>query len=86
MAKLSESARKRILRDPEEFERTLRQTRNFFTHPGTKKKGKVLDGAKEIFLFNQRMHAMLRLLILLHVGFSEGQVLDPVFQQLNKWR
>ncbi|MCI0625318.1 MAG: hypothetical protein L0387_27355 [Acidobacteria bacterium] len=50
--------------DRDEFEQTLRQTRNHFTHPGAKKKSKVLTGAKGLFLFNQKLHALLRLLML----------------------
>ncbi len=75
-----------LLGDPEEFERRLRQTRNFFTHPGTKKGSRVLTGVKEIFLFNQRLHAFLRLLMLTSVGFREADVFRLVHYQSRRWR
>ncbi|SRR6266496_4246067 len=72
---------KRIIGDPVIFEQALKQTRNYLTHPGTKKKEKVLTGSKELFLFNQKLHVLLRLLMLKTMGFAEGAIFDQMFQQ-----
>jgi hypothetical protein len=74
-----------LLGDPTAFEQTLRQTRNFFTHPGTTRQSHVLGDAKAIFLFNQRLHALLRLLMLVSVGFSEDTVFEMVQYQSSRW-
>jgi Apea-like HEPN len=57
----------KLLGDLTVFAQTLKQTRNHFTHPGISTKSKVLTGAKELFLFNQRLHALLRLLMLIRL-------------------
>jgi hypothetical protein len=64
----------------------LRQTRNYFTHLGIKKQSRVLTKAAELFLFNQKLHAFLRLLMLLYLGFPERDILEPVLYQSRKWR
>jgi len=76
---------RRLLGSPEEFEQTLRQTRNYFTHAGIRKQTKVLIDAGKLFLFNQKLHALLRLLVLVHLGFPESIVFEPIFQQSRKW-
>ena len=65
---------------------TLRQTRNDFTHPGINKKSKVLASPKDIFLFNQKLHALLRLLLLVHIGLPANLVFEQVFRQATKWQ
>jgi hypothetical protein len=76
----------RRLGDPADFEQALRQTRNFFTHPGIKKQPKVLIDTKDLFLFNQRLHAFLRLLMLHSVGFWNELTFEPIYDQSRKWR
>ncbi len=75
----------KLIGDPVIFERTLRQTRNHFTHPVIRKKANVLSDAKQIFLFNQKLHALLRLLMLKNIRFSEEDVFEQVFQQSRRW-
>ena len=75
----------KLLGDPLVFEQTLRQTRNYFTHPGIPKKNEVLTNSKAIFLFNQKLHVLLRLLLLKSVGFPEDAIFDPMSQQLHRW-
>jgi Apea-like HEPN/ApeA N-terminal domain 1 len=84
-SRVSKQNLERLIGDPVEFEQTLRQTRNFLTHPGSKKQSKVLTTARDIFLFNQKLHALLRLLVLIHLGFPEQLVIDPVEQQSSRW-
>jgi hypothetical protein len=86
IAQLRQDHAQSLLGDPVEFEQTLRQTRNFFTHQGIRKQSKVLTGAKELFLFNQKLHALLRLLMLLHVGLPEDLVFEPVRYQSRQYR
>jgi len=85
VARVSPEGARTLLGDPQLFEQSLRKTRNFFTHPGIPKTTGVLSSAKEIFLFNQKLHAFLRLLMLLHVGFPEDAVFEPVRYQSKKW-
>ena len=76
---------KTLVGDPVIFEQTLKQTRNYLTHPGIEKKGKVLTGSKELFLFNQKLHVLLRLLMLKTMGFSEAAIFDQMFQQSRRY-
>ncbi len=76
---------KTLVGDPIIFEQTLKQTRNYLTHPGIEKKGKVLTGSKELFLFNQKLHVLLRLLMLKTMGFSEAAIFDQMFQQSRRY-
>ncbi|HEX5422808.1 MAG TPA: HEPN domain-containing protein, partial [Candidatus Acidoferrales bacterium] len=84
-SRISEQNLHRLLGDPGEFEQTLRQTRNFFTHPGIKKKSKVLTDPRDMFLFNQKLHAFLRLLVLIHLGFPEQSAIEAAVQQSLRW-
>jgi hypothetical protein len=45
----------------------------------------VLTEATDLFLFNQKLHAFLRLLVLLRIGFEEGEVREPVQYQSGRW-
>jgi hypothetical protein len=86
LARLKDDQRTKLFGEELEFERTLRQTRNHFTHPGIKPRSKVLTGTKELFLFNQKLYAFLRMLMLLGIGFPADKVFGPVLQQSRKWR
>jgi hypothetical protein len=46
----------------------------------------VLTEAADLFLFNQKLHAFLRLLMLLYLGFPEEEVCRPVQYQSRRWR
>ncbi len=85
LARINPERLAQLIGDPVVFERTLRQTRNYFTHPGIAKKPNVLTDAKEIFLFNQKLHVLLRLLMLKSIGFCEQEVFDCIFQQSRRW-
>lgn len=84
-SRISKQNLQRLVGKPREFEQTLRQTRNFFTHPGIKKQSKVLPAPKDIFLFNQKLHAFLRLLVLVHLGFPEQSAIEAAVQQSLRW-
>jgi ApeA N-terminal domain 1 len=85
LARLSPQHVAELLGDPIVFEQTLRQTRNFYTHPGIKRGSHVLANAKALSLFNQKLHALLRILMLISVGFAEDAVFEFVLYQSRKW-
>jgi len=76
---------KKLIGDPAVFECQLRQTRNHFTHAGIPKKKDVLTDGKQLFLFNQKLHVLLRLLMLKNVGFTDEAVFDQMFQQSRRY-
>ena len=74
----------KLIGDPQQFEQALRQTRNHLTHLGGKVGAKVITDAGSLFLMNQKLHALLRLLVLTDLGFPAESVFDPVYQQSRK--
>lgn len=86
LSRLSRENAERLFGDLTEFERKLRQTRNYLTHPGIRKNSSVITRGKELFLFNQKLHAFLRLLLLLGIGFPEDKVFETVYHQAQKWQ
>ncbi|HXE89710.1 MAG TPA: HEPN domain-containing protein [Terriglobales bacterium] len=75
---LAPESRVKLVGDPAAFVRTIKQTRNYLTHPGTERKGSVLTEPIDYALFNLRLGAFLRLLILRLLGAEETAVLEPV--------
>jgi ApeA N-terminal domain 1 len=85
LGRINHASLSKLVGDPVTFEQTLRETRNYFTHPGIRKQKHVLTDGKGLFLFNQKLHVLLRLLILKNLGFPEEVVFDQAFQQLHRW-
>jgi hypothetical protein len=85
LSRLGHGQCQQLLGDPLEFEQVLRQTRNYLTHPGIHRGSKVLTKTKELFLFNQKLHAFLRLLMLMHIGFAADEIFEPVARQSREW-
>jgi hypothetical protein len=85
LARLDGRTVAKVIGDRAVFEQTLRETRNYFTHPGIRKRARVITDPKELFLFNQRLHAWLRLLMLVDLAFPEALAIEPVCQQLQRW-
>lgn len=85
LSRITQANAEKLLGDLAEFERSLRQTRNHLTHFGIRKKPSVIDNPRELFFINQKLHALLRLLLLLDVGFNEKDVFDKVYYQSHKW-
>jgi hypothetical protein len=85
LARIKHESLSKLVGDHVTFEQTLRETRNYFTHPGIRKQKHVLTDGKGLFLFNQKLHVLLRLLIFKNLGFPEEVVFDQVFQQLHRW-
>jgi hypothetical protein len=74
-----------LVGDPD-FEQKVRQTRNHFTHLGIVEGAKAVTGVPELFLLSQRMHALLRALVLLYIGVPEDAFRQAVAAQAGKWR
>jgi hypothetical protein len=72
---------------PETFISKVVVTRNFYTHAGSgvRSNKKPADG-KEMFLLNQRMRALLRGAMLLHLGLPESQIADVLARDATKWQ
>lgn len=72
---------------PNTFISNVVVTRNFYTHAGSgiKSKKKPLQG-KEMFLLNQRMRALLRGAMLLHLGLPESQIAEVLSREATKWQ
>jgi len=85
LARLNPEDARVLLGDPTQFEQTLRQTRNYLTHLGIHTQSRVLTSARDLFLFNQKLHALLRLLMLMNVGFPENVVFEAIRFQSQKW-
>lgn len=73
--------------DPATFISNVMGTRNYYTHLGgsEKPKKKPLNG-KAMFLLNQKMRALLRGVMLLHVGLAEETMIEVLPRQATKWR
>jgi len=85
LSRVNGEALNKLIGDPVVFERTLRQTRNHFTHAGIPKKKDVITDGKQLFFFNQKLHVLLRLLMLKSIGFSDDAVFDQMFQQSRRY-
>jgi hypothetical protein len=72
----------------DEFVADVVATRNFYTHAGskqsTKRRRPPLDGAALLYL-NQKMRALLRGALLLHLGLPEGQIGSQLKREATRW-
>lgn len=85
ISRLSVDYAARLLGDPIAFEAALRATRDYFTHPGLPVQPTVLTDDLDMFLFTNKCDALLRFLVLLHVGLDEPVTADPIYQQSRLW-
>jgi hypothetical protein len=76
----------RLLGSKEGFARKVIQTRNYFTHLGQSPGRDVLQEAGDIFDINQRLHALIRCIMLLKLGISESDLKEPILYQATRWR
>ncbi len=70
------------------FSQNIRHTRNFYTHAGSPQRRvdhKTPLSGKHLFLLNQKMRALLRGLLLLHVGIPEEQFRELVITEATQW-
>jgi hypothetical protein len=72
---------------PETFVSSVVVTRNFYTHAGSDvRSSKRPVKGKEMFLLNQRMRALLRGAMLLHLGLPESQIAEVLARDATKWQ
>jgi hypothetical protein len=69
---------------PRPSEILLNQTRQPL-HQSTLQKKDVITDGKQPFFFNQKLHVLLRLLMLKSIGFSDDAVFDQMFQQSRRY-
>jgi hypothetical protein len=84
VARISEPRAVSLLGPLDNFVDALVNTRNFFTHAGITLKSDVLTDPVSLFTLNQKLHAFLRLLVLLYVGFPEDLVFEKVRSQVTR--
>jgi len=78
---------KRMKIDPPTFVRDVVATRNFYTHTGSKprKQQSTPISGKDLFLLSQKMRALLRGVLLLHLGLPEAQLSDALEREATRW-
>ena len=74
-----------LLGERSQFVSQFLQTRNYFTHPAIRKGSAVIEGTR-LFLFNQRLHALLRGVMLLDAGLPEPILREPLRYQGTRWK
>ena len=84
LGRLPSEAVVKLLGDPQAFGQALRQTRNYLTHQGGKVQSHVVTDTGELYRMNQKLHALLRFLLLTHLGFPPELVLEPVYNQASR--
>jgi ApeA N-terminal domain 1 len=75
-----------LIGDSVEFAKQVKATRNYLTHIGGSPRKTVLTDVSDIFQANQKLHALLRLLVFLELGISENTAFEPVYRQAKKWK
>jgi hypothetical protein len=73
--------------DPATFASNVKDTRNFYTHAGGAKRRSKRPSIKgiDMFLLNQKMRALLRGVMLLHLGFPEAQIAGVLAREATEW-
>jgi ApeA N-terminal domain 1 len=76
----------KLLGKKDKFVRTVVDTRNVYTHLGIAGGTSAILEAGELFDLNQRLHAFLRCVMLVDLGFEESLLRDPILYQATRWR
>ena len=75
--------------DPASFAAEVAATRNFYTHAGNKvsshRRIPAVSGAA-VFFLNQKLRALLRAVLLRHLGLPEEQITSLVIREATRWR
>jgi len=73
--------------DPPTFVRDVVATRNFYTHTGSKprRQQSTPNSGKELFLRSQKMRALLRGVLLLHLSLPEAQFSDVLEREATRY-
>jgi HEPN superfamily Apea-like protein/ApeA-like protein len=86
--RISSSLMLRMEIDPGKFVANVVDTRNFYTHAGSAvaRRRRIPLRGTELFLLNQKMRAVLRGALLLHLGIPEEQLSDLLAREATRWR
>jgi len=76
----------KLLGNKDEFARRVVQTRNFFTHLGISPGMDVARGAGDIFDLNQKLHALIRCVMLIQLGIPETDLREPISYQASRYK
>jgi len=75
--------------EPTLFVRNVVDTRNFYTHAGSKtdaRRRSIPLSGTDLFFLNQKMRALLRGLLLLHLMIPEEQLSELLVRDATRWR
>ncbi len=88
-SRISSSLLSRMGIFPEQFVSDVVTNRNYYTHAGSSarigKKSKPISET-QLFFLNQKMRALLRGVILLHLGIPEDQISELIVREATRWR
>lgn len=62
------------------------QTRNYYTHLGSKKGAAATQDGSELFYLNKSLQAFLRCVMLIDLGVPEQYLKEPIVYQATRWR
>jgi hypothetical protein len=70
------------------FPAEIAATRNFYTHAGNKLSHRRIQpvSGTAVFFLNQKLRALLRALLLLHLGLPETQISSLISREATKWQ
>jgi len=85
LSRLSPDFGARLVGNLKQFVDNLATTRNNLTHPGIQIKPTVITDDGDLFMFTQKCNALLRFLVLQHVGMEESITAEPIYQQSRTW-
>ena len=86
-ARISAPLRLRMGIDLEEFVSDVVVRRNFYTHTGRApraRRGRIPLGGPELFFLNQKMRALLRGVLLLHLEIPENQIAELLVREATR--
>jgi len=88
-SRLSEFVLHQMGIEPTAFVPMVVATRNFYTHAGNKvsSRGRVSPvSGSAVFFLNQKLRALLRAVLLLHIGLPMEQITGLVTREATRWR
>ena len=89
LARLSDFILTQVGIDPPNFAAEVTATRNFLTDAGSKVSKRRPRPPVEgivVFFVNQKLRALLRAVLLLHVGLPEDQIASIIIREGTRWR
>ena len=75
----------KVVGERSDFAAKVVATRDYFTHLGLPETKNVVRRSTPLFLLNQRLHALLRCVMLLQHSISEDELRDAILYQATRW-